>query len=534
MSFPDFNYSTSAQRGSSIPPDIQSADVGTGQGAPGKIASVFSTAVQQGTANPPERHSINAKVFTDTRLSKIQCKAIVSNFDKAMAFLLNLTGRYSIITMNEEQYLLNKSSIKKTINKKTAQDWVAALKDPKIQKTQDLEDFRDYQRIKRALNPESLEKIRQVFKETKNDLLEIEVTKKTKKSSATITRKIVVQREGDRILSLVLIGKELGKGGFSIVTKGKDLIEGRKIAIKNFNPEQLKDSQIQKTDPNYQTVCKNFITNSYSKTFSNHFIEVLNQQLGTTPEKSWNQLKPEQKAALFAKANWLMEGINEKALLTELQGIPGIQEPPKVVSVQNQQNVEQNQIGFMMGICYDGDGWNQEVANLPARHKLRAFQDLVSGLTVMHEKEIHHGDIKPENLLYKKEEGQIKLVLSDFGGARKVEDGKVAISHTEGYYPPRMYQEDIADHWKYTDFYALATTFVTILSPKTMETVSDIIRFSESLTKQPKFNETEKRCLLAVYDILKITQSPDQYENSMKEFIEAFKNLPPLRLAENV
>jgi serine/threonine protein kinase len=53
---------------------------------------------------------------------------------------------------------------------------------------------------------------------------------------------------------------------------------------------------------------------------------------------------------------------------------------------------------------------------------------LLQGVAILHSRNIHHGDIKPENILVRRsQDGTVSFALTDFGGSRVADaNGHVA------------------------------------------------------------------------------------------------------------
>lgn len=108
--------------------------------------------------------------------------------------------------------------------------------------------------------------------------------------------------------------------------------------------------------------------------------------------------------------------INEKKLLDEIHShgpVKGIQAAPHTV-------IMGKIVGYLAPKYeMDGNGLLEKIKSKKmefSKDKKEAFTDnLISGLNTLHNLGIYHGDIKPANILYRKDE----LVISDLGGARK-------------------------------------------------------------------------------------------------------------------
>ena len=59
------------------------------------------------------------------------------------------------------------------------------------------------------------------------------------------------------------------------------------------------------------------------------------------------------------------------------------------------------------------------------------YQILV-GVKHLHDKQIVHGDLKPENILLASKSSGCRVVLTDFGAARRTEQGKARLANHGG------------------------------------------------------------------------------------------------------
>jgi serine/threonine protein kinase len=108
---------------------------------------------------------------------------------------------------------------------------------------------------------------------------------------------------------------------------------------------------------------------------------------------------------------------------------------------------------------YDCDLFNMLVKRLITKDKkLNYILQIVCGLEVLHNNNIIHGDVKPENILIRRD----KLVLTDFGSSIKVTDGYKKSMSTDGYCAPEFF-ENIFSGFKF-DIFSLGVTIFAILT----------------------------------------------------------------------
>jgi serine/threonine protein kinase/HAMP domain-containing protein len=97
--------------------------------------------------------------------------------------------------------------------------------------------------------------------------------------------------------------------------------------------------------------------------------------------------------------------------------------------------------------------WWKKAKSMPEQDLLNLFEPLLDGLGVVHAAGFLHRDIKPDNVVVRKEDGS--LVLLDFGAARATVGPAGALDQvvTPGYAPPEQYGNGAQGPW--TDIYAL-------------------------------------------------------------------------------
>ncbi|NET69633.1 MAG: protein kinase [Sphaerospermopsis sp. SIO1G2] len=119
----------------------------------------------------------------------------------------------------------------------------------------------------------------------------------------------------------------------------------------------------------------------------------------------------------------------------------------------------------------DGDDlekYTEEYTNengyLSETEALSYIDQIGQALEVVHERGLLHRDVKPSNILLRRETKE--AVLIDFGLAREFQPGRIrsmTATKTEGYAPIEQYERR-GDFGYYTDVYALAGTLYTLLT----------------------------------------------------------------------
>ncbi|MDJ0798409.1 MAG: serine/threonine-protein kinase [Calothrix sp. MO_167.B12] len=103
---------------------------------------------------------------------------------------------------------------------------------------------------------------------------------------------------------------------------------------------------------------------------------------------------------------------------------------------------------------------------LTEEEALHYIQQIGEALTVVHENNLVHRDVKPANIVITS--GKPKAVLIDFGLARGFDSRRLSVSNLEteaeaGYTPPELYSRTV-ELGAYTDVYSLAATLYNLLT----------------------------------------------------------------------
>lgn len=209
----------------------------------------------------------------------------------------------------------------------------------------------------------------------------------------------------------------LGKGGFGITYLGVDRHLGRKVAVKELMPDTI-------------------VTRIEG-------MMVVAQSEELAPNWEW------------AKARFL----EEARLLAGFQH-------PNIVEVH--QLIEANGTVYMVMDYIEGESYEQRLKRIghePDERSMRLFlEPLLDGLEEVHAAGLLHRDIKPDNILLRRE---IQPILLDFGSARKLLEGTSSMTTlvTHGYSPIEQYQIK-GKQGPWTDIYALAAVATRAITGK--------------------------------------------------------------------
>ncbi|MDD5349870.1 MAG: SUMF1/EgtB/PvdO family nonheme iron enzyme [Chthoniobacteraceae bacterium] len=212
--------------------------------------------------------------------------------------------------------------------------------------------------------------------------------------------------KGFRLAHYELTGV-LGKGGFGITYLGVDRHLGRRVAVKELMPDSI------------VTRVEGLMVVAQSETL--------------VPNWEW------------AKARFLEEA----------RVLAGFQHP-NIVEVH--QLIEANGTVYMVMDYIEGESYEKRLRRIghePDERSMRLFlEPLLDGLEEVHAAGLLHRDIKPDNILLRRD---IQPILLDFGSARKLLEGTAVMTSlvTHGYSPIEQYQVK-GKQGPWTDMYALA------------------------------------------------------------------------------
>jgi eukaryotic-like serine/threonine-protein kinase len=135
------------------------------------------------------------------------------------------------------------------------------------------------------------------------------------------------------------------------------------------------------------------------------------------------------------------------------------------------------------------ENYTNENGYLSETEALRYIDQIGQALECVHERKLLHRDVKPNNILLRRESKE--AVLIDFGLAREFQPGKIrsmTATKTEGYAPIEQYQRR-GDFGYYTDVYALAATLYSLLTNRVPIPANYRAEEDVKLSPPQKFNQ---------------------------------------------
>ncbi len=222
---------------------------------------------------------------------------------------------------------------------------------------------------------------------------------------------------GTRLQNYV-VGRVLGQGGFGITYLGWDTQLQRKVAVKEYFPQNIA-SRV----PDWSTVAP------------------------TSP----------------GSRNNYAYGLDR--LLAEGRTLARFADHPCIVSVMNL--FEANNTGYLVMGYLEGMTLSQALEEAGGKLSYGAARDIMmrvmDGLREMHSQGMLHRDISPDNI-YLTRQGPVKLL--DFGAARmavREASQDLSVMVKEGYAPPEQYLRS-GNQGPWTDVYAAAATLYRIVT----------------------------------------------------------------------
>jgi len=249
------------------------------------------------------------------------------------------------------------------------------------------------------------------------------------------------------------VGRVIGEGGFGITYVGYDVNLDVKVAIKEFFLSGINSRNA--------TVSADIVTGIVDK---EEMFEAYRDKF-----------------------------INEARILAKFNDEDGI------VTILN--FFKDNNTAYIIMEFLDGENLKEYLASkgkLSVDETVEIFLRIMRTLDDVHQKQLIHRDISPDNIIFTKR-GKVKLL--DFGAARNVSDGNKSLSVVlkHGYAPPEQYQTR-GKQGPWTDIYALSATIYKCLTGNTPTEAVDRTLGGELL---PIFEVTGGECPQSISDVIK-------------------------------
>ena len=168
---------------------------------------------------------------------------------------------------------------------------------------------------------------------------------------------------------------------------------------------------------------------------------------------------------------------------------------------------------------------------LPESLVMNYLQQLLSALQVVHEKDIWHLDIKPENIMV---DSNNHVYLIDFGASKHIEQSNGTLTtssmlaYTPGYFPPEQSAVTMKNIGAWTDIYALGATLYNLLTRRNPPTFDEIISEGRSAFFFPSSVSSQTRDLIVRMMKVNRNERPQSVsailsENNLNNVIESEK-----------
>ena len=165
------------------------------------------------------------------------------------------------------------------------------------------------------------------------------------------------------------------------------------------------------------------------------------------------------------------------------------------------------------------DKLNREGA-LPESLVMNYLQQLLSALQVVHEKNIWHLDIKPENIMVDRNN---HVYLIDFGASKHIEQSSGTLTtssmlaYTPGYFPPEQSAVTMKNIGAWTDIYALGATLYNLLTRRNPPTFDVIISEGRNAFSFPSSISSKTQDLIVRMMKLNRNERPQNVNDVLKK-----------------
>lgn len=276
------------------------------------------------------------------------------------------------------------------------------------------------------------------------------------------------------------IEKKIGEGGFGITYKAVQSGLGRMVCIKEYFPAGK---------------C------------------VRNTQAKTLQLQGFSEAQFEKYRQAFVK---------EAKTLASLKH-PNIVE---VIDVFDENNTSYMVMSFIEGETLQSIVDKQEKLSYP--EAVNYMAQITSAAGYIHEKNILHRDIKPDNVMIT---ADYKAILIDFGSAREFVHDKTQVHTsmlTHGYAPTEQYTAN-SRKGAYTDIYAIgATLYFTLTGQAPLEAAARMTeKMPEPIELNPELPDEANRTILKAMQI----KAENRHQN-VQEFMDDLRNIKPSELID--
>lgn len=197
---------------------------------------------------------------------------------------------------------------------------------------------------------------------------------------------------------------------------------------------------------------------------------------------------------------------------------------PNIVEVTDV--FDENNTSYMVMAYINGKSLQSLVETrgpLPYPEVVNYIAQITNAIGYIHERNILHRDIKPDNIMITAE---YKAILIDFGSAREFEQDKTQVHTsmlTHGYAPTEQYTAN-SRKGSYTDIYALGATMYFVLTGKVP--IESAARLTEPMDAPidlvPELPEEANRTILKAMQL-----KAENRHQTIQEFMDDLRNVNP-------
>jgi serine/threonine protein kinase len=135
---------------------------------------------------------------------------------------------------------------------------------------------------------------------------------------------------------------------------------------------------------------------------------------------------------------------------------------PNILKVYHADTIADEWAYYIADYCKNGDLDDNRLAHpFSVKESLNALVGVLNGVSVLHERQLVHRDLKPQNILYD-DRGQ--TVIGDFGSVKRIPEGQnwtAGSQHSVLYRPPEAFGRQ--GYYKQSDFYQVGIVLYQLL-----------------------------------------------------------------------